>query len=243
MPYPVLGGHSMNLVNCSFSAYSKIMSNGNRLERVVFTLYTVFALIFLILYIPLHPYAFSFLVKAVPVGSLLVFILIVKRGSVRFYLSLGLLFSLAGDIFLDLDRTRFFIPGLGCFLLAHIFYTILFFQDLRFRKESVPVIAAVIVYALVFAYLLRNMDPDRIVPVMAYLAVISLMTISAAIYSAGRSWKGAKLVVIGACLFMLSDTVIAMNQFLMVIPYSLMFSLPLYWSAQVLIVRGIQISD
>ena len=110
MPYPVLGGHSMNLVNCSFSAYSKIMSNGNRLERVVFTLYTVFALIFLILYIPLHPYAFSFLVKAVPVGSLLVFILIVKRGSVRFYLSLGLLFSLAGDILLDLDRTRFSYP-------------------------------------------------------------------------------------------------------------------------------------
>lgn len=215
----------------------------NRFDRSIFTIYVVFAVIFLILFIPIYPYSYSFLIKAVPVASLLILVLTVKRGPVRTYLAVGLFFFLCGDILLDLDRTRFFIPGLGSHLLAYVFYTILFFRGSRFRKESLPAIVAVVLYAAVLVFQLKDMGPKRIVPVMAYLAVISLMTISAAIYSAGRSWKGAKLVVIGAALFVLSYTVIAVNQFLMTIPYSLMFSLPLYWAAQLLIVRGIQLSD
>ncbi|MCD6342154.1 MAG: lysoplasmalogenase [Spirochaetaceae bacterium] len=219
------------------------MQKENRLERLIFSLYISFALIFIILYIPLHPYPFSYLIKCVPVASLLIFTLIVKRGPVRIFLASGLFFFLVGDVLLDLDYSRFFIFGLGCFFLAHIFYTVLFFRDLRFYRKSLLIIAAVIVYGLTMAWLLRNMDPNRIIPVMAYLAVISLMTISAALYSTGRSWKGANLVVIGAAVFMLSGTVIVVNQFLVLIPNSPMISLPLYWAAQLMIVRGIQISD
>ena len=219
------------------------MSIENRLERSVFSVYISFALIFLILYIPLYPYPLSFVVKGVPVLSLLIFTLIVKRGVVRLLLAPGLFFSLAGDILLDLDRTRFFIFGLACFLLTHIFYTVLFLRDFRFRRKAIPVIVFVVLFASVFAFFLRNLDAENLIPVMSYLFVISLMTISAAIYSAGRSWKGSNLVVIGAVLFMLSDAVIAVNQFLFPIPESLMITLPLYWSAQLLIVRGIQISD
>jgi uncharacterized membrane protein YhhN len=219
------------------------MQNENRLERVVFSLYAVFVILFLVLYLTLYPYTLSFAVKAVPVALLLLFTLIVKRGAVRGLLASGLLFSLAGDVLLDLDRSRFFIFGLACFLLAHVFYTVLFLRDLRFRRNALPLIAGVLIYASLLAWLLRGMDPERIVPVMVYLGVISLMTVSAALYSAGRSWKGSDLVVIGAGIFMLSDSVIAVNQFLQPIPYSLMISLPLYWIAQFLIVRGIQISD
>jgi uncharacterized membrane protein YhhN len=219
------------------------MQNENSLERVVFSLYILFVILFLGLYITVYPYPLSFLVKAVPAASLLIFTLTVKRGTVRTLLAAGLFFSLAGDVLLDLDRSRYFIYGLACFLLAHAAYTLLFLRNFRFRAKSLPIIAAVVVYASILAFLLRNMDPRRIIPVMVYLAVISLMTISAAFYSTGRSWKGADLVVTGAGLFMLSDSVIAVNQFLHPIPYSLMISLPLYWAAQLLIVRGIQISD
>ena len=219
------------------------MQKENRLERLIFSLYISFALIFIILYIPLYPYPFSFLIKGIPVASLLIFTLIVKRGPVRAYLASGLFFSLAGDILFDLDYPRFFIFGLGCFLLAHLFYIVLFLRNLRFYRKSLLIIATVIVYGLTMAWLLRNMDPHWVIPVMAYLVVISLMTISAALYSTGRSWQGANLVVIGAAVFMLSGTVIAVNQFLVPIPNFPMISLPLYWAAQLLIVRGIQISD
>jgi len=219
------------------------MAGENLFERTIFSLYISFALVFIVLYIPLYPYPLSFLIKAVPAAALLVFTLTVKRGGVRALLALGLFFSLVGDVLLDLDRSRFFIYGLACFLLAHVSYTALFLRDFRFRSKSLPIITAVVAYGAVLTFLLRNMDSGHIVPVMAYLGVISIMTTSAAVYSTGRSWKGANLVVIGAALFMLSDSIIAVNQFLLPIPYSLMFSLPLYWTAQLLIVRGIQISD
>ena len=215
----------------------------NRLEHLFFSIYISFASIFIILYIPFYPYLFSVFIKAVPLASILIFTLIVKRGRVRTYLALGLLLFLCGDVLFDLDPSRYFIFGLGCFLLAHIFYMILFLRDFRYRAKSLPVIAGVTVYGLAMAWLLRNADPERIIPVMVYLVVVSLMTMSAAIYSAGRAWKGANLVVIGAAVFMLSASVIAVNQFLLLIPNTPMISLSLYWTAQLLIVRGIQISD
>lgn len=212
-------------------------------DKSMYTLFSILAiagaLLFLILYIPLHPYPGSFIIKAVPVASLIVMALFFLQKKRRLLLVCGLFFSLVGDIVLDLDRSRFFILGLLSFLIAHIFYAILFVRGIAFSKKSWPIIIGIALYAVILAYLLRNMDAGRLPAVLVYLAAISVMTVFAGLqmtYHACSRWTVT--VFSGAVIFMISDTIIAVNQFLRPIPNSLMYSLTFYWTAQLLIVTG-----
>ncbi len=198
-----------------------------------------FALLFLALYIPFHPYPGSFLIKAVPVACLVALSLLYLQKAPRILFTCGLFFSLLGDVVLDLDRARFFILGLLFFLIAHIFYAILFIRQIKFSKKAWPIIFGISLYALILAFLLRNMDLARLPAVLVYLLTISLMSIFAGLQMTHHSYSGWSVIVfVGALVFMISDTIIAVNQFLQPIPYSLMYSLSCYWTAQFLLVLG-----
>lgn len=136
----------------------------------------------------------------------------------RFFL-VGLVLSLAGDVFLMLPKDRFFLPGLVSFLLAHLCYIGGLNPsppDVRSLLVFVPIalLGAMIVLRVTTA--LKRTGQDRLViPVVVYALVISLMLFSAwaAIWRADWATGSRVLVILGATLFFASDAMLAWNKF------------------------------
>lgn len=130
--------------------------------------------------------------------------------TVRAWFVAALVFSLAGDVFL-LDGDRWFVAGLGAFLVAHVCYTLGFVAADGWRwgtlVVSVPLLGALAATAgrRIVAGAHRG-DRTLAGPVIAYLAVISTMAVAAA--AAGNAWA-----ILGAVLFVASDTVLGWRQF------------------------------
>lgn len=124
---------------------------------------------------------------------------------------LGLVFSVAGDIFLALPRDRF-LQGLAAFFIAHLLYIGAFTvaAPLTFGWRDVVEVAGLGLIAYqVFVRLRPGVLARRrslLLPVALYTAVISLMV-----------WRalalGLPLGVAGAGLFYLSDAILAFNRF------------------------------
>jgi len=74
---------------------------------------------------------------------------------------------------------------------------------------------------------------DMLIPVAAYLFIIFAMGISAALGAANHT-----LVIAGAGLFILSDSLIAINQFLTPVPLSDLLIMITYYLAQLFITFG-----
>ena len=127
----------------------------------------------------------------------------------RDWIVVALVLSMLGDVFLMLPRDLF-VAGLASFLLAHVAYVIGF----RVRGGSgaawaVAAVAVLIVDAVLARPVLaavRSRHRDLIVPVVAYMLVLSAM-VSAAVAT------GVALAIAGAALFFASDTLIAWNRF------------------------------
>jgi uncharacterized membrane protein YhhN len=123
-----------------------------------------------------------------------------------FFAALAL--ALAGDVFLMLPPNGWFVPGLASFLAAHLCFIAAF----AVMGLSAPVVllglALVAVVSLtVGGRVLRALGPSRLRgPVIAYMAVISVMVACAL-----GTFRG--LAVVGAALFYVSDALIAWHRF------------------------------
>lgn len=131
-------------------------------------------------------------------------------GAVRAWFVAALVLSLVGDVLLMLPSNAF-TAGLASFLLAHVAYIVGMHLDGVAAAGFLFGIAVVLVLlAVVGGVILRRLrsGPDAALagPVIAYMAVISLMVASA--FGTGR-W----IVILAACLFYVSDTLIAWNRF------------------------------
>lgn len=135
--------------------------------------------------------------------------------TVRLWFVIGLVLSLAGDVFLMLPEDTDlplppFLLGLASFLLGHVAYVVGMASDLdswAFVVVGLLVVAAaggVVAPRIVGG--VRRSSPDLVVPVLAYMAVISVMVV----FSFGR---GVALGIVGALLFYASDAILAWNRF------------------------------
>lgn len=133
--------------------------------------------------------------------------------TIRTWMVIGLLFSLAGDVFL-LGTERFFVFGLASFLIAHIAYVIgLFHGPTSIGWSLVGLILVVIAIATIGRRIVRGVrtHPEHggsamVGPVVAYLVVISAMVVA----SFGTA---SAVAVVGASLFYASDAILAWNRF------------------------------
>lgn len=123
----------------------------------------------------------------------------------------GLLFSLAGDIFLMLPADRF-LAGLVSFLLAHLCYSSAFVTGLPVWQLSWWG-APVILFAGGVYWLLRPHLGVMRLPVLLYMAVISLMAWLAISLFVQRGEGWAFAAAVGALLFVISDAALALNHF------------------------------
>lgn len=144
--------------------------------------------------------------------------------------------SLAGDVFL-LWEDRFFIPGLVSFLLGHVAFVVGFCaRGLNPSWAMLGTIAVAVALAPIAPRLLKAIhegpDPKMVGPVTAYMLVISAMAITAA-------GAGPWVAVVGAWLFMASDTTLAWNRFVKPSPRAGVVVMVTYFAAQVLLFLGL----
>jgi uncharacterized membrane protein YhhN len=142
---------------------------------------------------------------------------VTKERRFTLWVLLALLFSWIGDILLmfQSNNSLFFLLGLSSFLLAHIFY-IVFFQKVRLReliRPNVLLLLIVIVYYAGLLYFLSDYLGNMKGPVRIYGLVISAMFVLAMHMPAMRDKKTGWLLVTGALLFVISDSILAINKF------------------------------
>ncbi len=149
----------------------------------------------------------------------------------------GLLASLAGDIFLMLSD-RFFIPGLGSFLVAHVLYIFAFGSGIDHTMHF-WLLVPLVIYGIGFYLVLhRNLDSMR-VPVIIYMLVILVMVWMAANRVMAFQSVGTIMLVCGAVFFLISDSILAYNKFIGSIRGAQLFILGTYYLAQWLIASSL----
>jgi uncharacterized membrane protein YhhN len=163
---------------------------------------------------PWQPYTGSVIVKGLSVGPLA--LLAFLAGSPMLGAALAL--STLGDVLLDLDPVGLFVFGLGSFLVAHLVYISVFIRN---RRRTVPLgvprvllAVGVLLYSVaVSGWLLPSLG-NLIVPVAIYMCAITAMVISAILGRFENPW-----VAVGAILFLISDSLLAVNKFKTPVPY------------------------
>jgi uncharacterized membrane protein YhhN len=131
--------------------------------------------------------------------------LVPEDESMRTWFVVALVLSLAGDVFLMLSQ-NLFVAGLAAFLLGHVAYIAGFGVGEAWPWVlGVAVVGAAVGTPVVRA-LLRDGHRDLLGPVLAYMAVISVMVACAI-------GDGDPRAIAGAALFMYSDSLIAWNRF------------------------------
>jgi uncharacterized membrane protein YhhN len=184
-----------------------------------------------------QPYPGSVVIKAMCILALalLAFKLLHNRDGM--ILGLSLLFSSLGDVFLALNPERLFVSGLGAFLIAHLLYIALFVRNwprpAPLRRARLVLAILVFLYGVSMADWLRPGLGNLKGPVMAYLCVIILMGMAALWADFSRPW-----VVIGAVLFILSDSLIAVSKFRHAVAFRDYFVWISYYLAQYFISVG-----
>lgn len=155
----------------------------------------------------------------------------------------GLLFSWAGDIILEFSgaHASMFIPGLACFLLAHIMYLTVFITTPGKNSiigNRIQLLLPVIIYGVTLVLYLYGDLKELKLPVIVY-AIVILFMLAAAINRIEKvKKKSFWLVLAGAILFVISDSAIAINKFSYKFEYSGIVIMSTYIAAQYLIVTG-----
>jgi len=202
------------------------------LNKSLYSISLIFALLFLAT-MHMSPYPFDFAVKTIPILCLAVLAFRNITGIKGILIGIGLLFSGCGDVLLHIDGGAYFVHGLGSFLIAHLFYIAAFIRQPAIARPRLPVLLAIGVFGVIMGVQLFPHLGDMLIPVAAYLFIIFAMGISAALGAANHT-----LVIAGAGLFILSDSLIAINQFLTPVPLSDLLIMITYYLAQLFITFG-----
>jgi len=150
-------------------------------------------------------------------------------------LGAALVAALVGDVFLMLPG-NWFIAGLASFLLAHLLYIALFRDGLAWFPSRPALAGALALGAAMLATIWTGLGQGVLqLAVTAYVVVIALMAAQAIGRARSLHDSGAVLVAVGACVFMVSDSVLAINRFVAPVPLAPLWVLSTYYLAQILI--------
>ncbi|WP_394691695.1 lysoplasmalogenase family protein [Hoeflea sp.] len=149
----------------------------------------------------------------------------------------ALALSALGDAFLAHEGDAAFLGGLGSFLVAHILYAVLLVSVGPGVTASVlPGLLAVVVFALAIGFVLVRQAGPLALPVAVYVIAVAAMVAGGVIHGG--------LALVGAILFMASDTILGAEKFLMAeTSPARRLTAPavwvLYYAGQVLITLGL----
>jgi uncharacterized membrane protein YhhN len=162
--------------------------------------------------------------------------------SLKVWIFLALFFSWLGDIFLLFeDRgSNFFLFGLSAFLVAQVFY-IVFFHNIRMREyirgNALLLLFVIVYYSILISVLSPYLGNMRL-PVRIYGVVLSFMLMLAMHTMLGKNKKAALWMMMGAILFVASDSLLAFNKFFSTFNYAGLIIMLTYGLAQLFITEG-----
>jgi uncharacterized membrane protein YhhN len=136
---------------------------------------------------------------------------------------------MGGDVLLEMNL---FVPGLSSFLLAQLLYGSLFLRYHSSWSANYQRSLLLSCASLVMAVIMWNYAGDMRLPVTAYLLVITFMGLSG-------NTSTIKGVALGAAVFILSDSIIAIDRFVMAVPAAVSLIMISYYLAQFLLVSAV----
>jgi uncharacterized membrane protein YhhN len=147
----------------------------------------------------------------------------------KFLIIAALLLSLIGDILLMLPKSQF-IQGLLAFSIAHIIYCLAFMQNVG--RFYFLILIPILFYGTSNYFVLsKNLSKLRI-PVFFYVMIITLMGwLAVNRYLNFQDSKGL-YTLIGGILFLISDSILAINKFKKHFKFAEVIILGSYFSAQ-----------
>ena len=155
----------------------------------------------------------SWIIKGLSIILLSVFAYHNCITEIALLISVSLIFSSIGDIFLGINEEKFFIHGLVAFLVSHILYCIAFYSSFNIHSLSEEnhfiLNLALILYSITMLKKLLPKLGNLKFPVIIYVCVIFLMGIGAI-----SSNYTTSILVLGALLFIVSDSLLATQKFL-----------------------------
>lgn len=198
------------------------------MSKVISMIFIVFVLLYMV---GLHfSFNFLWLLKIIPIAVLLGGVLTTKSSSMRTILVSALVFSGCGDLLLAFDE---FIFGVAAFLLAQLSYAGLFRHHWQGFYNRWHLSVLLLIYMLVMMWWLLPHLGNLQLAVVAYLIAIATMGLFAFQSSLPMRWA-----VLGAVLFIISDSFIAINKFINPIPYESYWIMSSYYVAQFMLVTG-----
>lgn len=160
------------------------------------------------------------------------------------FVNAALFLSLLGDVFLIFSDAQpiFFLLGLASFLLAHLVYIFLNLnlvdtedRKLKFRWHDL----LFGIYGLVIFQQIKPGLGDMMIPALLYTIVICIMGITASKRWGKTDKTSFWWIMIGAFFFIISDSILAINQFGTPFPQAGFLIMLTYIIAQFMIVKGI----
>ncbi len=173
-----------------------------------------------------------------PIVMFLTISLVVEAGksalpAYRIIIGAGLIASFIGDLFM-MPRRKRFTAGLAAFLFAQVLYALAFLSGIQARFAPVPALAILVYGAALFAILYPRLKSMR-VPVLVYVLAISAMVLAAVERYMALGSPAALAACAGAVLFLLSDSVLAVDRFVKPFQAAQGVILSAYFAAQALI--------
>ncbi|MEK5330211.1 lysoplasmalogenase [Lysinibacillus sp. FSL W8-0992] len=172
--------------------------------------------------------------KVIPMILIIIMAATQKAQSIKKYqllIVIGLIFCMVGDYTL-----QWFLIGLSSFLIGHIFYIFAFSST---NEQPVPTWAKIVLllYGVLMAgwiatTVFKSGETILTFAVLAYISIILTMG-----WTAIRT--RSTFAIIGAILFIASDSYLAINKFVMPLPFSHEVIMMTYYSAQILIALSI----
>jgi uncharacterized membrane protein YhhN len=176
---------------------------------------------------------------------LAIYFLTETRGTVtplKAWILLALGFSWMGDILLMFEESNsmFFLFGLSAFFIAQVFY-IVFFHNIRMReyiRGNALLLLVVIVYYFILISIISPHLGDLKLPVRIYGVVLSFMVMLAMHTMFSKNRTAGRWMMIGAILFVVSDSLLAFNKFYSPFDYAGVVIMLTYGVAQLFIIGG-----
>lgn len=181
-----------------------------------------------------------YITKPLAIFSIILIAVILYPGNEVNYSKLiiaGLLFSMAGDVFLMFEE-RFFLFGLISFFITHVFYSYAFL-DTGTISFNPWLIIVMIVIAIIIGRQIIPRAGELKIPVTLYILVIMIMVWLSWERYLGLPGDAALKAVVGTSFFLISDTLLAWNKFVKKFESAEFFILLTYFTAQWFIAMSI----
>ena len=156
---------------------------------------------------------------------------------------IALLGGCAGDIFLMLkNQDKWFLFGMGAFLVNQIFYIISFFLSIsditNFDTWGLFLLGPAILILIFMVPRFINKTGDIKIPVLVYMTAILLMHIAALLRLAEFEGLPFILIYVGSISFIFSDACIAVNKWAGEFTHARLIIITTYIMAQFYIALG-----